>query len=125
MEQFGDRLAELRNDRKMTQKQLAAMLYVTPGTISNYENNVYFPDVEKLIALADLFHVTTDYLLGRCRDSLSPDVFQEIIIENRAMGDVIQDIQSITPDRRKVLLRLLDDLKLASLVGQYQEKAKQ
>ena len=64
MKQFGDRLAELRSDQSMTQKQLAGMLYVSPGTISNYENNVYYPDVEKLIALADLFHVTTDYLLG-------------------------------------------------------------
>ena len=125
MEQFGDRLAELRNDRNMTQKQLAGMLYVSPGTVSNYENNVYFPDVEKLVALADLFHVTTDYLLGRCRNNLSPDVFQNFVSDNRTIGDVITDIQNITEDRKRLLLKLLEDLKLASVVGQYRENSKQ
>lgn len=63
MSNFGELLAELRLDRKMTQKDLAKMLFVSVGTISNYEKGVHFPDIEKLIDLADFFHVTTDYLL--------------------------------------------------------------
>ena len=62
MSKFGELLAELRLDRKMTQKDLAKMLFVSVGTISNYEKGVHFPDIEKLIDLADFFHVTTDYL---------------------------------------------------------------
>ena len=52
---FGEILAELRQDRKMTQKDLAQAMFVTVGTISNYENGVHYPDVEKLISLADYF----------------------------------------------------------------------
>ena len=65
MSKFGELLAELRQDRKMTQRDLAQILHVSVGTISNYENSVHFPDVEKLMELADFFGVTTDYLLGR------------------------------------------------------------
>ena len=53
MAQFGEILAELRKDHKMSQKELAKIIYVSTGTISNYETGTHFPDVEKLIALAD------------------------------------------------------------------------
>jgi len=45
MANFGDLLSELRRDKKLTQDELAHILYVTSGTISNYENNVHYPDV--------------------------------------------------------------------------------
>lgn len=48
MAEFGDMLSELRHDRNLTQAELALKIYVTPGTISNYESNVHYPDVEKL-----------------------------------------------------------------------------
>ena len=55
MAQFGELLAELRQDRRLTQKELAQIIFVTDGTISNYENGVHPPDVDKLISLADFF----------------------------------------------------------------------
>ena len=55
MAQFNELLVELRQDRKMTQEDLAKVLFVTSGTISNYENGVHLPDIEKLISLADFF----------------------------------------------------------------------
>ena len=67
MAQLGDILAELRQERGLTQKELGQVLCVSTGTISNYENGVHLPDAEKLIVLADFFHVFTDYLLGRTR----------------------------------------------------------
>ena len=79
MAQFGDLLSELRQDRKMTQKQLAKAIFVTTGTISNYENNVHFPDVEKLLALSKYFNVTIDYLLGQTDCDLPVEVFSETI----------------------------------------------
>ena len=51
MATFGELLAELRQDRHLTQEQLGKEIYVTAGTISNYENDVHFPDVEKLIGI--------------------------------------------------------------------------
>lgn len=65
MAEFGELIAELRQDRGLTQKQLGKILSVSTGTISNYEKGVHYPDLEKLVALADYFQVSTDYLLRR------------------------------------------------------------
>lgn len=118
MASFGDLLAELRADNKMTQKDLAKILFVTPGTISNYENNEYFPDMEKLIALADFFHVSTDYLLGRTPIDLSVDVFQTPFTKDKTVGEVIKLMQHMTPERRHALLVILKDMEVSSMVDQ-------
>ena len=62
MAHLGELIAELRQDKGLTQKELGDILCVFSGTISNYENGVHLPDVDKVIALANYFHVTTDYL---------------------------------------------------------------
>ena len=59
MAHIGELIAELRQDNGMTQRQLGEILSVTSGTISNYENGVHLPDIEKVIILADYFHVGT------------------------------------------------------------------
>lgn len=61
MAQFGDLLAELRQDRGLTQSELGKVISVTSGTISNYEHGFHLPDLEKLVLLADYFGVSTDY----------------------------------------------------------------
>ena len=119
MRKFGEILAELRQDRKLTQKDLAQEMFVSVGTISNYENGVHYPDVEKLISLADFFGVTTDYLLGRCRVDISPDIFDEVLIGEKNLGYLSKDIRSITPNRKQALAILLDDMKLGTIVKQY------
>lgn len=70
MAQFGDLLAELRQDRGLTQSELGKVISVTSGTISNYEHGFHLPDLEKLVLLADYFGVSTDYLLGRISSNL-------------------------------------------------------
>ena len=106
----------------MTQEELAQVLYVTSGTISNYENGVHLPDIEKLISLADFFDVTTDYLLGRCASRLSPDALDKIVIEERTVGDLIQEIQTFSPERKHALNVILSDMQFSTVVGQYNKK---
>ena len=122
MAQFGEILAELRKDRGMSQKELAQIIYVSTGTISNYETGAHFPDVEKLIALAEYFHVTTDYLLGRCKSELSLDVFDSSIAGSKTLGDVIKEIQSLPAEKRQLLVTLLEDIKLAYKIRWYNKE---
>ena len=122
MAQFGDLLAELRQDKKMTQKQLADAIFVTTGTISNYENNVHFPDVEKLLALADFFNVTTDYLLGRTNYDFSIDILNETIMPGKTYGELIADIRDLTPERRQGLLLILQDMKMVTFLKAYDKR---
>ena len=77
MAHFGELLAELRQDHGLTQDQLAEIISVSPGTISNYEHGRHLPDLDKLKMIADYFHVTTDYLLGRTSSSIPIDLLQK------------------------------------------------
>ena len=73
---IGKDLAKLRQERRLTKEQLGQVLCVSAGTISNYEKGVHLPDADKLIMLADYFHVSTDYLLGRTRIQETQTDFQ-------------------------------------------------
>ncbi|MDD4566136.1 MAG: helix-turn-helix transcriptional regulator [Eubacteriales bacterium] len=62
---FGQHLKSLRLSRKITQKQLAAFIGASERGIQNYELNERKPTYNALIALADYFDVSLDYLVGR------------------------------------------------------------
>ena len=64
MVDFGNKLKELRTQAGLTQKQLAEKLQVTKSVVSYYELQERYPSPEILIKLSNIFHVTTDYLLG-------------------------------------------------------------
>ena len=55
----------LRTARGMTQVEFAHRLGVSKQSVSNWESNNIQPSIELLEKIADLFGVTTDYLLGR------------------------------------------------------------
>ena len=59
------RLKELREARHLSQLRLATELNLTQNSISRYENLEREADYETLIRIADYFHVSLDYLLGR------------------------------------------------------------
>lgn len=61
---LGERLREQRLARKLSQKEVAKALNVSPSVISNYESGERTPSVEILIAFANLYLCSTDYLLG-------------------------------------------------------------
>lgn len=59
------KLKELRIAENLTQKALADKLDITQFTYSNYETGFTEPSIETLIKIADHYHVTLDYLVGR------------------------------------------------------------
>lgn len=65
----GDRLRELRKDKRMTQKQLADAVLKGRPDISMYETGKRQPDAVTLCRLGDIFNVSVDYLLGRIKRS--------------------------------------------------------
>lgn len=66
MMNFSTRLKQLREEKKLRQEDLATILNISRQAISNYEQGTRFPKDEKLlIAIANYFNVSTDYLLGR------------------------------------------------------------
>lgn len=62
---FKDKLKELRARNNLTQRELAQKLNLSYGTIAMYETGKRSPDYDTLNKIADLFNVSTDFLLGR------------------------------------------------------------
>lgn len=61
---LGDRLRELRKERSVRQMQLAGALGLTQNAIGMMERGYRGTTIEKLVVLAEYFHVSADYLLG-------------------------------------------------------------
>lgn len=70
---FSERMKELRLAKHYSQVDLAKALSVSKQSVSNWENNNILPSIEMLVAIADYFGVSTDYLLGRT-DKMSLDL---------------------------------------------------
>lgn len=64
MVDLGNRLKTLRLNNHLTQAQLAQKLGLTKSVISAYETSLRLPSYDVLIHIAQIFNVTTDYLLG-------------------------------------------------------------
>lgn len=88
---FGYRLKELREKKKLSQLQVAKRLDITRASVSSYENNIATPSVDVLIKLALLYRVSTDYLLG---------------IDNRR----VIVIDNLTPRQQAVVETIMDTL---------------
>lgn len=59
------RLKELRKQKQISQLKLAMDLGMNQNTVSRYETGEREADYQTLIAFAEYFHVSVDYLLGR------------------------------------------------------------
>ena len=64
---FSTRIKELRKTAKLTQRQLADMLYIDCSTVTKWETGKSYPDFEKQQRLAEIFNVSIDYLLGNAQ----------------------------------------------------------
>lgn len=62
--EIGKVIKELREERNLTQQQLASALNVDKSTIAKYETGDRLPNIEMSVKLASFFNVTTDYLFG-------------------------------------------------------------
>lgn len=62
---FGSKIIKLRDEQKMSRRELSEKLGIAYQTLSKYETDSRFPDRETLMIIADNFNVSVDYLLGR------------------------------------------------------------
>ena len=92
------RLKELRLKNKLTQQQLADELFLTQHGYSSYELQRTEPNIETLCKIADYYHVTLDYLVGR---------------------DFVLDIGYISEEQKKIikLMQQLEDKELQPITA--------
>ena len=99
MKQLGDRVRKLREGRNMTQTELSEMLGMkTYTTVSKWEKNENFPKGKDLKKLAEIFDVTSDYLLGLTDSKLKKITTQNEKTEIISIYDQLEE-----PRQEKVL----------------------
>lgn len=66
---FGDFIKTKRQEKNLTQKELANLVYVTESAVSKWERNVAYPDITLLPQLANILDVTEHELITASIDS--------------------------------------------------------
>ena len=102
MTELANKICLLRTQAQMTQLTLAEKLDVSRQTVSKWELGTAQPELDKLVALSELFHVSTDYLL-KGPMTAEPDVSLDRLVLRflgyaRDIDDISSDLVSIMRD---------------------------
>ena len=89
---LGQRLQEQRRLKNLSQKEVAKSIGVSASIVSNYESGERTPSVVILIALARLYHCSTDYLLGF--DKIDKDQLLDVSMLNDEQRKLLQHFLS-------------------------------
>ena len=61
--EIGNKIAKVRKEMNLTQEQLAERMQVTRQTVSRWESQTVYPEMEKIVMLSEILGVSCDYLL--------------------------------------------------------------
>lgn len=98
---IGARIAQLRKERALTQKELAERLAVSQPVVSDYENDV--TRIPAVVAIARILAASTDELLGVKREARSTGG-----VKNRRLSRRLQAIDALPKRDQEALLRTID-----------------
>lgn len=104
---FAKRLKILREEKKLSQRELAKLMNMAPSTLAMYEVGKREPNYEILNRIADFFSVTTDYLLGR--SPLRQLSINDLDIESIELRKGY-NAEEIPPDRVKEIAKAISNL---------------
>lgn len=97
---LGDKLKLARQQKKMSQTELAESSGVMQKNISRYEQDTSVPSAISLKKIADVLGVTTDYLLGEKEEAL--------LVKDKELLEKFRLIQEMTGDTKLVVDTFLD-----------------
>lgn len=100
---IGERLAQLRKERGITQKEMAAKLDVTQSMVSDYENGVFRIHGDLIIKIAKILRVSADELLG-----LGKTQGNNQTIQNKRIYKKLRDIDKLPKRDQEALLRIIN-----------------
>ena len=108
--EFNNKLYELRKQKGFSQEELANRLNVSRQTVSKWEVGESTPDMEKLVAISDLFEVSLDELV------LDKTPEKEKVSEQVVKSEVYSDIKEhvLTEDNKK---KAKNGLKIVGIIA--------
>lgn len=101
------KLLELRNEKGLSQRQMAKILNISQGTYNNWENENTQPSVEQLIQMSKFFDVSVDFLIGNSEDMGGVVHLKHL---NKREEQILAHFNSLSGDQQDALLSFLDKL---------------
>ncbi len=86
--EIGTQIRKYRNALGLSQEELAAKIYVTRQTISNWENERSYPDIHSLLLLSSVFQVSLDQLIKGDVKKMKQEINKEAVDRLNALGKV-------------------------------------
>lgn len=88
---LGQRLIELRKEKKLSQEEVAGKLNVTRQTVSKWETDQSTPDFDKILPLCELYGISTEELITG----------KKVVIQEEKQEKTKEEIISDTPEKKR------------------------
>lgn len=102
-----ENLKQAREAAHFTQMQAANALEISDGTYKNYEQGKREPNNTLLLKIADLYGVTTDYLLGREPAQPEPNPFENIKLTKEQEEEANKNYKMLTPKDKAIVASII------------------
>ena len=102
---IGDFLKSLRQEKGLTQTQLADILYVSNRSISRWEQGNGLPDIDLLLKLAHFYDVKLEEILDGQRNNM-----------DNKMDSTVLKVAELENDEKKKMIRIIQVITLISLI---------
>lgn len=86
--ELGKQIKHYRQQMQLSQEELAGRVYVSRQTISNWENDKSYPDVNSLVLLGEVFQISLDKLIKGDLDAMKAVVETEDVVRLKRYGTV-------------------------------------
>lgn len=100
------RLRQLRDEKKMTQQEVADSLDVDRTTYTKYESGKSTPDANMLQKIAAFYDVSVDYILGRTNvrnsNNTDEDFPEDVIV-------LMRSVSKLTDKQKEIVKRLVQE----------------
>ncbi len=86
--ELGKQIKNCRQEANLSQEELAERVYVSRQTISNWENDKSYPDVNSLVLLSEVFHISLDKLIKGDIDRMREEIKKEEVTKLNHYGRI-------------------------------------
>lgn len=93
---IGSQIKKYRQEAKLSQEELAEKIYVTRQTISNWENDKNYPDINSIVLLSNLFGISLDILVKGDVESMKEQISEEALKKWNQDGKIFTALLFIT-----------------------------
>lgn len=103
MDSIGDNIKKLREQKGLSQKELAGLIGVNPAQYGRVENSKVEPTLKTLLKIASALEVSLDDIVKGKTDPL-----QEMEVKDKSLADKIRLIDQLPEDEKATVLKVID-----------------